>query len=222
LKSTRGSYVLALLILLGLGACAGIFKFIYDRTDSVEAMVDGHAWSRTIDIEDYNPRHQEGWDETVPGDAYNQDCHTRQRGSHRVVVGQSCSRDSNGRQTCEDEYATVADYDTYCSYTVDRWQWHRNLVTEGNRRERAYWPELDFTPCPAPLFNCERESKRFDYYVVYFTMHRQGRGVETFECRIPEYDAWLSYRLEHWYTLQYGSIIPVPRCETLERREAVG
>ena len=210
-RKVLGVAVLVTLVVMGLAIA-------FLTTSPEEVVVAGHTWTREILVEIFLARRYGGWRNTVPSDAYDRTCYTKQSGSHQVKTGESCHEVCSGtgenrtcRPSCTNIYTTVIDYDTWCDYTADRWGYARSQVTSGVTRNDPppFWATPDFTPCPD--LGCEREGSHKELYRVTFEY-----GETAFTCPEPFAD-WGEYRIGDAYTLEVGTFIKIPRCETLIR-----
>ncbi len=94
---------------------------------AVSGTVEAMSWKRVVDIQVYSPFSGSGWDETVPGGAYNKDCERRQRGTKKVADGShpECSDVDQGdgrfKRECHEvtDYRDEPEYDQWCAYTVN-------------------------------------------------------------------------------------------------------
>ncbi len=183
-------------------------------THPITVKVIGQQWGREQKIENYEPRRNGDWHEMVPSDAYNMTCYTKQRSTRQVKSGEDCETktDSDGdtRRVCKDKYRSEPVYDTYCDYTVDRWQYARSQNVGGtDRRTPFYWPTPDFVAC-AGTYGCERLDGRNESYVISFS-----GDSHTLSCPVAQ-EMWLEYKAGDAYTLDIGTFIQIPRCETLK------
>jgi hypothetical protein len=188
--------------LVMVGAMAAFFL-----TRSATVTVTARDWRREIQVQDYQPRPYAGWDETVPTDAYDITCRTRQRSSHRVSMGETCTG-TGSRRTCTTDYVTIPDYDQWCEYTADRWGYKRSLISEG-QAEIPAWAAVDVTPCEG--YGCEREADHLERYNTYLADQSTG---DVYTCAY-EQDYWSGLRVGTVYGMDVGQVIHIPRCETL-------
>jgi len=159
-------------------------------TKDVVATVEGHQWSRTIDVERLQAVNDESWCDQMPSDAYSVSRHREKRDTRKVPDGQDChTRDVDRgdgtferRQECTTRYREEPIYDDRCRYTVDRWRTARTLRKQGARPEDPpVWPEVQ-------LANGERQGPRKESYLVRFGMP-EGK---TSECSFKE-PKWRSF-----------------------------
>ena len=130
-----------------------IFALTYrsEKSGTVSAL----TWQRTIAIEAFQQVPGEGWDETVPADAYGRSCKEERRGSEKVQIGshEECKDVDQGDGSLKRECRNVPDYedrpvyDDWCTYTVDRWVTAREVKANGERKTDPppSWPTYTLT-----------------------------------------------------------------------------
>ncbi len=139
----------------------------------VTVTVNGHHWSRKIDIEVMGPRSESSWCDSTPGDAYSVSRRREQRSSRQIADGQECHTKNvdrgNGtferREVCETKYRSEPIYDDKCYYTVDRWQFARSVESAGDLAQAPRWPNLPSMRMGS-CRGCEREGPHHESYVV--------------------------------------------------------
>jgi len=139
----------------------------------VTVTVNGHHWSRKIDIEVMGPKSESAWCDSMPSDAYSVSRHREQRSSRQIPDGQECHTKNvdrgNGtferREVCETKYRSEPIYDDKCSYTVDRWQYARSVDAAGDLAQAPRWPSLPSMRMGS-CRGCEREGPHHESYVV--------------------------------------------------------
>ena len=205
--SDRSKLLIVGLVFSGL-LTTGYIVFTANR--SIAVAVQGRDWRREIQVENYLSRAYSGWDEQMPGDAYNRSCSRRQRGSHQQYMGQTCNK-VGAQNVCTSNYITIADYDDYCSWTADRWGYVRSLVADGD--VRPIWPSVDVTPCESNsiALGCEREGQHVQTYTVHFQDTADGR---IYACSY-EQDYWASFNTGELFRMDVGQFTNWPRCETV-------
>lgn len=175
-------------------------------TRETGVFVVGHSWERIIQIQDFDVRFQEGWDETVPSDAYRVSCSRRQRGTERIPDGETCEnvRIDQGDGTfrterrCTTNYREEPVYDQYCTYSVDRWANSRSVPTSGSSvTDVPYWAEVTLNCEGQNRIGCERISARNEVYNVIF----QGEGETRYTCPFPQ-NEWQNIGIESAWTLR--------------------
>jgi len=155
-------FVLCLILFVLLAACA-------TKTDTVR-VVSRH-WRIEQQVEDFQARHFEDWDERVPEDAYAVECRRSQRGSHQECTGTGDDR------RCH----TEADYDQWCSYRADRWGYLRSEISEGDSLTPVLAPEPRTRCTGVAEFGCERYGAQLRTFTVSFV--RVSDNSE-FDCNI--------------------------------------
>lgn len=201
-----------------------IAGIVYAVTYRKEARGDvvGMTWERTVQIEDFQVRVGQGWDETVPGDAYGVSCERREHGTEQEKVGEreECSDVPQGDGTFRREcrsipiYQERPVYDQWCSYRVDRWDHARTVEARGEWPDPApAWPEVTLAS-GAGRFGQERESGRQATYTV--VVH--DADSERHTCDLDSLDEWMQYSRGTKVTLELY-VTGGADCDTLKRVE---
>ncbi len=185
--------------------------------------VQGHTWTRTIEIQRFVAVHDEEWCSSMPSDAYNvdrrselhhvdhipdgQDCRVESgscsescslvdngNGSGSTVCTQTCSPD---REVCTTRYRDEPVYADKCYFIVDRWRHQRDAVKSGSGlKPEPVWPEPEYVSCYVTHLGCERLGNRSQSYRVHFTSTE--KDAKAFECEYPQ-ARWAKYALgSHW------------------------
>jgi hypothetical protein len=102
----RRSWTLPAVGVVILAALVGLGIFLFTPRASV-ATVSGKSWERSLRVEAYGPQQEQDWDESVPSDAYGQQCRTAVRSYVQVQTGtrteqqQECQSVAVGEETYE-------------------------------------------------------------------------------------------------------------------------
>ena len=161
--------------------------------------VAGHAWERSVQIEQFGPKQDAAWCDQMPSDAYAVSRREEVRDHDEVPDGQTCTtkRRDNGDgtyteyQDCKPKTKRVPVYDSKCSFTVDRWQPSRKPTVGGDLDDARAWPEVKLSKT-GECVGCEREGRKAQTYTVRYT----SVDGDTFTCDWPE---------AKWAGLQVGS-----------------
>jgi len=197
-------------ILGGVAALIVVAIVLITWTRDTTVSVAAHAWEREIRIEDFAPRSRGDWCNSMPGDAYRVSRSERQRGTRQVADGETCTFRNVDRgdgtfrreEVCTTNYRSEPVYDTYCNYTVDRWEYARSAETAGANRTPV-WADLR-------LGGDERESGRdADYFLELRNENNDYR------CQVDE-DLWTQADEGSRWTLAIGAVAGEPRCNSLE------
>lgn len=192
----RGYWFAMVGIALAVAIIGGIIYAFTYREETRAEVVD-MSWERTIEIESFEARSGQGWDEQVPGDAYNRTCDRRQRGTEKVQVGsrEECSDvpqgDGTFRRDCREVpvYEDRPVYDQWCTYTVDRWDFERRVQSDGHWLDPApYWPDYTLAS-GVGRFGEERVGSQHETYTVVV----QEAGGKRFTCEVGSYEEWQRY-----------------------------
>ena len=195
---------------------AGIVYAVTYRRDTTGTVV-ALNWERVIEIEAFKQVSGEGWDETVPADAYARSCRERERGTERVEVGshEECKDVDQGDGSFRRDCRTVKDYDErpvyddYCTYTVDRWVKDREVKAEGTTKNdpAPAWPQ--YTLASGSPYGEERTGEQREVYAV--VIEHEG-----------EQDA-CDYDQPKWETFDIGDAVEMevgirgnPICDTVK------
>lgn len=187
-------------------------------TKEVGVVTTGHAWERSIEIEDYNARRKGSWCDNVPSDAYNIS-ETRKVRSHKQIPdGQECStrRIDQGdgtyreQQECRTKYREEPVYDDYCNYLVNRWEYKRSVEVQGNNKQ-PYWPRYQLT-CEGQRKGCEKESRRQETYILLL---ENIESKEQYECDVDK-KRWENALLKSKWKLNVSGITGGARCSSLQ------
>lgn len=206
--------VVALVMACIVGA---VYAITYRK--SASGQVSALKWEREIEIEDFRPRTDGDWDESVPADAYNRHCYEKQRGSRQVESGshEEChdvdQGDGSFRRECHTvkEYRSEPVYDTWCDYTVDRWWYARTVKASGSETDPPVWPTYTLAT-GAGLYGKEREGSRHETYTVIV---REDDG-DSHSCDFKDQAKWASYPVGTKVSLKLY-ITGKPDCDTLKK-----
>lgn len=196
---------------IGIGIAAAlvaIFGFVMFSTKVDDVQVTSHHWRIEQQIEDFQARAYEGWDETVPSDAYSVSCRRRQRGAHQQWTGQICTGTGTNR-ICTNQYITVPDYDDWCGYTANRWGYLTSHVNEGELNDTILVPEPSTRCTEVEEFGCERYGQLIRTFTISFL---RASDNSTFDCNY-EREYWASLVDGNTYKMVFGSIFNESRCE---------
>jgi len=197
-------------ILGGVAALIVVAIVLMTWTRDATVSVAAHAWEREIRIEDFAARSRGDWCDSMPGDAYQVSRSERQRGTRQVADGETCTFRNVDRgdgtfrreEVCRTNYRSEPVYDTYCSYTVDRWEYDRSAETAGNDRNPV-WATLR-------LSSNEREGGRNARYFLELSNEEND-----YRCRVDE-PLWTQADEGSRWTLAVGAVAGEPRCNSLE------
>jgi hypothetical protein len=231
-------WLVAVAVLLVIGGA--LFAFLSNARDKASLTVSDMDWTRTIKVEQFSPVSTGSWVLGVPGDAYNRSCGPKIKGYNQVADGQErvCRNKSvsvpcgftyrdrgNGsgsrvtkycketRQECgmETRYRSVPYYDTWCSYTVNRWGPADPVIAAGGPDQAPTWPP--FTSANSTTIGNKRESGREEKYVVTFTQGSQTKPLTRELKTLAEYTA---FRIGQSYSVEINKLGNV-FWETLQR-----
>jgi hypothetical protein len=207
-----GGVVLLALLVIGI-----VYAVTY--RNEVSGSVTAMSWERTIDIQDFQPRGDSGWDETVPGDAYGRSCVQKQRSTRQVASGshQECKDVDQGDGSFRRECHSVTDYrdepvyDQWCTYTVDRWAYRRSAKASGNGEQPPpAWPAYTLASGTG-RYGQEKAGGQHESYTVAV---RDSDGKER-RCDFDQQSKWSQYDVGMKVRLKV-TITGSPDCDTLK------
>lgn len=201
MKLAVGAAVLGLIAL-------GVYLWV-STADVHSVTVTAQEAFYEVPVEDYQPRKTGGWDETVPGDAYDMTSHLKKRGSHQEYMGETCYG-SGSKRTCTNNYMTVPDFDTWVDYTVDRWQVIRIATA-------AYHSDKDDLQCPNPDVKedtvVKHGSQRALPCVKQYSVNVIAAD-KTYSCPVNS-DMWFAMDKGTSWSMKIGKFTGAPWCDTL-------
>lgn len=168
------------------GLVAFLLLAIFWQKD-VHVLVEGHAWTREIDVERMAPRRDSSWCDSMPGDAYGVSRSREVRSHNQIPDGQVCSdrQTDNGDGTfsvsteCRTKYRSEPVYDDKCYYTVDRWGLDRTERATGQGLSPA-WPAVSVSG--GSCNGCTRQGSRREE----LTVRLRGRDQKTWTCGLDD------------------------------------
>jgi hypothetical protein len=188
MKLAIGAAVLGLIVL-------GVYVWT-STTDVHSVTVTAQEAFYEVPVEDYQPRQLSGWDETVPSDAYNRSESRRKRSETCNKIGKVNVCSSN--------------YDTWVSYTADRWQLIRIATA-------AYHSAEENLQCPNPDVKedvvVKHGSQRALPCVKNYSVGLQD-GDKSYSCAANS-DAWFDMPIGTKLSVKVGRFTQVPWCDTL-------
>lgn len=183
--------------------------------------VSGHTWSRSIEVETYQPTDDSAWHDQVPSGAYDMRCSEEVRETRKVPDGETCKnrRVDKGDGTfsevreCSPKYRDEPVYDSRCRYKIDRWEVTRTEKASGDAlSDGPRWPEVTLARTGTCL-GCEREGSRNESYSVIFKDTKQDG--KTYACDFAQ-DRWSSMPVSTRFKSQAGVLTGKLDCSKLE------
>lgn len=183
--------------------------FLSQSTYRASIQVSDVGWERVIAVEQLTTLSGSGWRETVPGDAYNRSCYTRDR-EYTVPEQYECGtiRVDRGDGTFIEQprmctrNRTEYRPDTWCDYNYDRWQHVRDLRTAGGLTDPLVWPA--FSPSGSGT-GAQREGGRQEILSVSFSgLGDKARQRFTYN---PAREAeWRSFQIGQQYSVEINRL----------------
>ena len=183
---------IALLVLVAVAAAVAMLW-----TKDAQVTVSGHAWERTITVENLESVRDSDWKEDVPSDATEVSCHEEERGSKKVADGETCKtrKKDQGDGTfkevkeCETRYRSEPTLDQMCDYRVQRWTDGKTHRATGTSRDRVKWPSVRISG------GKQREGRKTETYTLRLA---EVSGGATHDCDVP---------LKTWKQLDAGDTV---------------
>ena len=129
----------------------------------------------------------------------------------RVDQGDGTFRE---QEQCTTKYREEPVYADWCTYTVDRWEYERDLRASGNSLDEApHWPETNNLQSNERILEPEKDAK-VEHYVVYL---KATDSDKTYECDYDQ-DRWATIPVESVWQLEVkraGS----PVCSSLKKSD---
>ncbi len=155
-------------------------------TEARSCEVTARSWATSVEVLRLQTLREGSWYYSVPADAREKNCYTKQSGTRKVKTGESCTTKTTGsgkskttRRVCTDTYTRHPVYDTWCDYTIDRYRHQRTLTKTGTGAEDVVWPDPG-------LGKDGFQEKKGDQSVAFaLDFLDRGRGTR-FHCNVPE------------------------------------
>jgi hypothetical protein len=224
-RSGRGKKLLFLAI--GGVVAAIAFFVLYQREKTLT--VRGHAWTRTIAIEQLALATERDECRSMPSGASlrrryeetrtrkvqdGEDCQEQCR-DVRVDQGDGTFREDQQCQTkCKPRYRDERYRVDMCEYTIGRWRKVRDAVAQGTGLAPApTWPEVRLAPGGAGRYGSEREGARTETYRIELEETDGKRHT----CEVEQQATWSSLAPGHSVEVEFD-VLGNPRCGSLQRR----
>ena len=190
-KGLFGCLAIVLLVIVGV-----VVATQWTKTSAFT--VQGHAWERTVEIEELETVSESAWCDSKPSDAWSVTTKSKERSTRSVPDGETCTPKNVDQgagtfkkvEKCTPKTKSVPVYDDWCTYKVDRWKTARKVDARGKGLEPSpTWPTVKVDGCKR--LGCTREGKRSEAYEVHF-IDAEG---ETHDC---------SFAQERWAKMAVG------------------
>jgi hypothetical protein len=207
-----------LIVAVLVAVCGGLFAlFGWKKEAAVE--VTGHAWSRSIQVEELRAVADSAWKDQVPAGAYDvRNCREAQRDTQKVADGETCTDKRVDKadgsfekvRDCTPKYRDEPVYDTKCDYSVQRWTVADTLRAEGSALTPApTWPAAPATTGSG--LGARRPGSRAETYTVRFK-DPQGAALD---CDVDE-AKWGSLAVGSRWKAQVGVVTGALDCSALQ------
>ncbi len=207
-----------LIVAVLLAVCGGLFAvFGWKKEAAVE--VTGHAWSRTIDVEELRAVTDSAWKDQMPVGAYDvRNCRQDQRDTQKILDGETCNDKRVDKadgsfekvRDCTPTYREEPVYDTKCDYSVQRWTVADTLKAAGS----ALAPAPAWPPAPEATgggLGARRPGKRAETYTVMF----KDTAGASLDCTVDE-AKWGSLAVGSRWKAQVGVVTGALDCGALQ------
>ncbi len=209
----------AIAVLAGIAfiACLGVF-FLWKKDVSI--VNTGHAWERTIQIEEMKNVTKSAWDDEVPRGAELVECKQEKRSTKQVADGEECStrRKDNGdgtyseKQECKTKYKSEPVYGSKCKYRIDEWTSTRKAKASGNGlTPEPSWPDSGISR-KGNCLGCEREGAKSESYTLKFKDSGSGKALS---CTVPQ-KTWAKVKPKSKWEAQVGVVSGALDCDNLK------
>ena len=181
--------------------------FVLMQTENADFVVTGHEWSREIEVEKYDTRIVEGWHDsqvyTYLDNPTLQSCAEKQRGTKtvpyeecRIVPVDKGDGTYEEREICETKYRKVPNYEDWCTWRGQRWDYSYSASTYGySLSETPHWREINLRCEGHRRIGCERERQRIEAYTVFY---RSDENI-SYSCDFAQ-DVWETIPVEsEWH-----------------------
>ena len=224
-RSGRGKKIL-FLVIAGVVAAIAFFA-LYKRERTVT--VRGHAWTRTVAIEQFVEATEREECRSMPNGATLRRRYAETR-TRQVQVGEDCEEqcrdervdqgdgtfrvDQKCQTKCKPRYRDEHYRVDMCEYTIGRWRKERDAVAQGTGLEPApTWPEVRLAPGGAGRYGSEREGSRTESY----RLELEESGGKRHPCELAKEATWSSLAPGTTVTVAFD-MLGNPRCGSLQRR----
>lgn len=170
--------------------------------------VTAQTWERTVAIEEYGPKQESAWCDSVPAGADITDRREEKRSTNKVPDGESCTtkRVDNGdgtfseKEDCQPKYREEPVYDEKCTYTVMKWAEKNKERASGKGSSPApSWPAVRVDGCAS--VGCTREGARDETYRVEL----KDDDGDDYECTLGQ-AAWERFKVGSRWKGEVGVI----------------
>lgn len=196
----KASWVLPVLLgVVGLLVATVLVAVLWKKEASL--LVTGHAWTRAIDVQRFEPASKSDWCDAVPMGARETGRRREQRSTKQVPDGETCTKrkKDNGDGTykevreCSPKYRSEPVMADRCDYVVNEWRTVRTATERGAAlSDRPRWPSVGIAR-PGTCVGCEREGARAETYTLEL---EDTASHAKATCSLPE---------ARWATFEKGS-----------------
>jgi hypothetical protein len=170
-KSSKLPLIIGVIVVLAI--LCGVLSLVW--TESKDVTVDGHSWTRSIDIEEYQRTNSKNWQDKIPRAAIKGTCITKKNPDKTIKVedGQDCQIEKQDKgdgtytetEKCTTKYKEIPQDDLWCNYQLDEWKVKDTKKALANDLEPK-WPEINITTCSLTQLGCMRQGSKTEEYLI--------------------------------------------------------
>lgn len=200
-----GCAILFVVACLGIG---GTLLVLSQKKTAHTLTVTALSWERTISTEKFVTQKGDDWRSSLPGGAYNLSCSLKDK-CHTETIQVECGYDyvdkGDGSGSRKVKYCPqdkqVCEQQDYCSYSVDKWVFGRDIKASGGPNDPLAWPA--FNPSLTSGIGAEREKNRNEVLNVVF---KDSDGGQTQTYNPKDEATWRTYKMGQAYTVDVNGL----------------
>ncbi|MCH9685128.1 MAG: hypothetical protein K0V04_27065 [Deltaproteobacteria bacterium] len=195
--------------------------FFWKREATVE--VTGHAWSRSIAVEQFKEVKRSAWCDQMPKGARGVTKKKEQRSTKQVADGEECvkkrkdNRDGTFKEVkeCKPKYKDEPVYAQKCTFRVDEWATVRTEKASGEGKDpEPSWPKVTLAK-EGKCKGCEREGSRSEAYTLKFV---EPKEKESYDCDV-ERSLWDGANVGSKWKAEVGVVSTSLDCDSFSPKE---
>ncbi len=204
-------------VFAGIALVAAIVCGVLNLKKDAAIEVVGHAWERTVAVEQFGPKQESAWADEVPLGARDRVCSREVRSTNRVADGEDCVTKQKDlgdgsfktEQECTTRYREEPVYDQKCRYTIDAWQVVDTAKAEGAAQSPApIWPTVAES-------GAGRGARRAGARSETYTLRVKLPDGKQDSCTVPE-ARWSIAPVGSRWKAQVGTVTGALDCDALE------
>jgi hypothetical protein len=182
----RGGAAAAGMGLFGMGCMAlfgGVFVLFFVVcllqmfwTETADLTVQGHSWTRTIELEKLQTSRESDWCDDMPSKALEVQRTEKEKRTRKVPDGETCKTVNvdNGdgtfkaKKECTPKFRKEPVMEPWCSWTEEKWKTFDTKKETGSGLDsKPTWPTVKVDSCTT--LGCTREGEKKERYEVELT-----------------------------------------------------